>query len=369
MIEGKSKKPRALIFSFRNIFGRALYRCPHFEFEDIICAIDSVELYAPKGDPSSWRFNLATRLAYHSPIVLNPGVQGLSNKSRYDVLFTICAFPQDLLMFSDIPNFAEICKTSVCLMDELWINDISKHRHFLRILEKFDTVMLYYSQTVKPLGEQIKSKCAFLPAGIDAITFCPYPDPVERVIDVYSIGRRSQTTHQRLLDWARETRQFYLYDTISGSQAINLKEHRALFANAIRRSRYFIVNPGKIDEPHQRGRQLEAGNRYYEGAASGAIMVGEYPDNEAFKTLFDWPDVVTRVPYDSRDIDVVIKKLDAEPERQDRIRRTGVAQALLRHDWVYRWEEVLKEAGLTPMRGAEERKARLRELAEIASQS
>jgi len=361
-------KARALIFSFRNIFGSALFRCPHFEFEDLICKIDSAELFAPKIDPSSLRFSFATQLAYHAPITLNPGIHGLPGKGPYDFLFTICGFPQDLLLFSGADNFRDVCRTSVCLLDELWINDIVKHRHFLRILEKFDVVMLYYSQTVKPLGERIKSRCAFLPPGIDAISFCPYPDPVERVIDVYSIGRRSQITHQKLLEWARETRRFYLHDTIRGSQSINSKEHRALFANAIRRSQYFIVNPGKIDEPNQRGQQIEVGNRYFEGAASGAIMVGEPPANEAFKSLFDWPDAVSRVPYDSRDIDMVIKDLDGDPERQERIRRTGVVQALMRHDWVYRWEAVLKSVGLAPLQAAEERKVRLRKLAEIASQ-
>jgi hypothetical protein len=43
-------KPRVLIFSLRNIFGKALNRCPHYEFEDIICEIDSAELLAPKVD-------------------------------------------------------------------------------------------------------------------------------------------------------------------------------------------------------------------------------------------------------------------------------------------------------------------------------
>jgi hypothetical protein len=368
MMETQPDKARVLIFSFRNIFGNAHFRCPQFEFEDTICKIDSAELFAPKVDPANWRFSFATQLAYHAPITLNPGIPELPQKGPYDILFTICAFPQDLLAFSGVSDFRNICKTSVCLVDELWINDIAKHRHFLRILEKFDVVMLYYSQTVKPLSELIKSKFAFLPPGIDAISFCPYPDPVERVIDVYSMGRRSQITHQKLLEWARENRQFYLHDTIRGSQTINPKEHRALFANTIKRSRYFIVNPGKIDEPNQRGQQIEVGSRYFEGAASGAIMVGEPPANEVFKTLFDWPDAVTRVPYNSDDIDLVIKDLDGDPERQQRIRRTGVAQALLRHDWVYRWEAILKSAGLAPMQAAEERKVRLRKLAETVSQ-
>jgi hypothetical protein len=167
----------------------------------------------------------------------------------------------------------------------------------------------------------------------------------------------------------RENRLFYLHDSIGGGQAINSREHRALFANVAKRSRYFIVNPGKIDEPGQRGRQIEIGNRYFEGAASGSIMVGERPDNEVFDELFDWPDAVTHLPYDSRDIDVVIKNLDGDPERKERIRRTGVVKALTRYDWVYRWEKILKTVGLEPTQGMLERKDRLRKRAEMVSQN
>ena len=142
-----------------------------------------------------------------------------------------------------------------------------------------------------------------------------------------------------------------------------------LLANVAKRSRYFIVNPGKIDQPDVRGNQIETSNRYYEGAASGAIMVGERPKNEEFERLFDWPEAVIQLPYDSCDIDTVIKDLDGDPERQDRIRRTSVAQTLMRHDWVYRWEAVLKTVGLEPMQGVLKRKERLRKLAEVVSQN
>jgi len=367
-MEPERGKPRVLIFSLRNIFGKALFRCPHFEFEDLICEIDSAELLAPKIDASGRRSSFAMRLAYHAPVLLNPGIQKISTKRQYDLFFTICGYPSDLTMFNALGNVRDICKTSVCLLDELWINELAKSRHFLRIFAKFDLVLLYYSQTVKPLSEIIKRRCVYLPPGVDAISFCPDPDPPERVIDVYSIGRRSEITHQKLLRMAREDGLFYLHDSIGGSQAINSREHRTLFANVAKRSRYFIVNPGKIDEPRLTGRQMEVGNRYFEGAASGAIMVGERPHNEVFKDLFDWPDAVTHLPYDSDDIDAVIKGLDADPGRQDRIRRTGVVQALTRHDWVYRWEAILKAVGLEPMQGALERKDRLRRLVEVVSQ-
>lgn len=360
--------PRVLIFSLRNIFGKDLFRCPHFEFEDLICEMDFAELLAPKLDPSSVRSSLAIRLAYHAPIILNPGLQTIPAKRQYDILFTICGYPRDLIMFNAIGNLRDICRTSVCLLDELWINELVKNRHFLPLLAKFDVVLLYYSQTVERLSDAIERKCLYLPPGVDAISFCPYPTPPERVIDVYSIGRRSEITHQKILKMARKSGLFYLHDSIGGSQAINSRQHRTLFANVAKRSRYFIVNPGKIDEPALTGRQMEAGNRYFEGAASGAIMVGERPNTEVFADLFDWSDAVVHLPYDSDDIDTVIKSLDADQERQDRIRRTGVVQALMRHDWVYRWEAILKTVGLKPVQKALERKDRLRKLVEVVSQ-
>jgi Glycosyl transferases group 1 len=361
-------KPRVLIFSLRNIFGKALFRCPHYEFEDIICEIDSAVLLAPEVDTSSARSRFATRLAYHAPVALNPGIRRIPAKIHYDIFFTICGWPQDLLMVNSVGNVRDICRTSVCLVDEIWLNEMVKHHHFLRILAKFDVVMLYYSQTVKPLSEQIGRSCVFLPPGLDGILFCPHPNPPKRVIDVYSIGRRSEVTHQRLLRMVRERGLFYLHDSIAGSQAINSKEHRALLANVAKRSRYFIVNRGKIDEPDMTGNQIEIGNRYFEGAASGAIMVGERPKNEEFERLFDWPEAVTQLARDPCDIDMVIKDLDGDPQRQDRIRRTSVVQALMRHDWVYRWEAILKSVGLEPMQGLLERKERLRKLAEVVVQ-
>lgn len=369
LTDSQSRKPRVLIFSLRNIFGRALFRCPHYEFEDIICEVDSAVLLAPEVDASSMRSKFATRLAYHAPVRLNPGISRIPEKTRYDIFFTICGFPQDLLMVNALGDLRNVCRTSICLVDELWVKEMFKHRHFLRILSKFDIILLYYSQTVKLLSEQIGRKCVFSPPGVDAISFCPYPALPQRLIDVYSIGRRSEITHQSLLRMARERGLFYLHDSIGGTQAINSKEHRALFANVAKRSRYFIVNPGKIDEPDQRGDQIETGNRYFEGAASGAIMIGERPRTEAFESLFDWPEAVTHLPYGSCEIDEAIMELDGDPERQDRIRRTGVVKALMRHDWVYRWEAALKTVGLEPMQQALARKERLRNLAEAVQQN
>lgn len=358
-------QPRTLIFSQRNIFSKALFRCALYEFEDIITQIDSVELLAPPADLLSVRHGIAKWLAFHAPIALNPGIPKTKPKARYDLFLAICGAPADLLMVDAVSNWRDVCKTSVCLIDELWVKEMGNYRHFLRVLEKFDYVILYYSQSVGALSQRIGRPCSFVPPGVDALLFCPYPEPPKRAVDVYSIGRRSEITHRTLLKMAAEDRLFYLHDSIAGDQAISSKEHRALMAHVIKRSRYFVVNPGLIDRPAKRGNQIEIGNRYFEGAASGTIMVGERPNNGEFERLFDWPDALIHVPYNSDNIDDVINSLDNQPERQDAIRRANVEHALMRHDWVYRWEAILKTVGLEPMPALFQRKDRLKDMADV----
>jgi spore maturation protein CgeB len=357
-------KPRILMFSQRNIFNGKLFRCPHYEFEDIVRQIDYVDFLAPKQE--RWfnsGYRIAKRIAYNVPIALNPGIQKTKVQNYYDLLFAVFGYPMDLLCFNTLTNWKDRCRTSICLLDELWVRDLHKFKNYLKILSKFDYVMLYYSQSVKAVSEVIGRKCFFLPPGVDAILFCPYPQKPKRLVDVYSIGRKAEVTHQTLQRMVKEKKIFYLHDSVSGDTAFNTKEHRLLLANTAKRSRYFIVNPGLIDRPEIRGEQSEMGNRYFEGAASGAIMIGEHPQNDEFGKLFDWPDAVLHLPFDSADIDTIINEFDQQHDRQENIRRNGVVQSLLRHDWVYRWETVLKTAGLEPTPAFLERKQQLNNLA------
>jgi hypothetical protein len=367
-MDNQAQNARTLIFSQRNLSRKGPFRCAHFEFEDVISQIDSVEFLAPCFDPTGFRHKLAKQIAYHTPFALNPGIRKCPVKKNYDLFLAVCGDPTDLLRINALGDWRASCKTAVCLIDEVWARQMANYQNFLRLLEKFDSVILYYSQSVDPLNERIGHKCVFMPPGVDAIRFCPYPNPPKRVVDVYSMGRRSETTHRTLLRMVTENGLFYLHDSIAADQVLNPTEHRLLFANIAKRSRYFIVNPGLIDRPDVRGNQVEIGNRYFEAAASGAIMLGERPNNAEFERLFDWPDSLIHVPYDSADIDKVVNALDEDPEKQERMRRTNVTQALKRHDWVYRWEAILKSSGLEPLPELFRRKELLKDLAEVISQ-
>ena len=69
--------------------------------------------------------------------------------------------------------------------------------------------------------------------------------------------------------------------------------------------------------------------------------------NSEFSKLFG-PNAVVHLPFDSDEIDVVIRELDNDPLRQDQIRRANMAVSLLRHDWTYKWEAILQVTGLEP---------------------
>lgn len=364
----QAQNPRVLVFSQRNASERLPFRCAHFEFEDVIAEVDAVEMLAPRFDVSTRLYSRAKQLAYHTPLVLNPGLPRPKFDRTYDLFVAVCGDPTDMLHIQALGDWRQKCRKAICIIDEIWVTQMDRYANYLRLLKQFDSVFLYYSQSVEPLNQRIGPRAVYLPPAVDTARFTPYPHPPQRVVDVYSIGRRSATTHQALLQMAADRSIFYIHDTTSADHVPDPVEHRNLYASIVKRSRYFIVNPGLIDRPDIRGNQIEIGYRYFDAIASGTIMIGERADNAVFPQLFDWPDALLYLPYNSPDIGAVMQELDRDPEKQARMRRTGAEQALLRHDWVHRWETILAQVGLDPLPALAERKTRLRNLAASAAQ-
>jgi hypothetical protein len=152
-------------------------------------------------------------------------------------------------------------------------------------------------------------------------------------------------------------------------RAYDLEQHRRMMADLAKRSRYFLVNPGKFNRPEETGGVSEFGHRYFEGAAPGTVMLGEIPRNKEFKKIFNWEDAVIHLPFDSEDIGAVMKQLDREPERQMTVRRTNMIQSLLHFDWVYRWESILQIAGLSAIPALYKRKQMLAQRAAMLEEA
>jgi hypothetical protein len=357
----------------RNFTKRA-FQCAHYEAQDVLQEVDDVDLiHLEPGRgfrfKESWQQRLLFRDVSKRLVSLNPGLHKVRLTREYDLFVALCQNHWDLLYVNAIDGLKDHCKTSVCWIDELFAASIPLYKYWLPALSKFDHVFVGYRGTAGPLSNAINRPCSWLPGAVDALRFSPYPSRPARAVDVYSIGRRWEGVHQTLLAAAGRKEILYMYDTfprIAEMHVYDHRQHRDLFANLAQRSRYFIVAPGKMDSPEETQGQVVIGYRYYEGAAAGAVMIGQAPECAEFRETFAWPDVVIPIRPDGSDVIEVLASLGSEPERVAAIARRNAAEALRRHDWAYRWKKILQVVGLKPSPGMATRERRLNAAAELA---
>jgi hypothetical protein len=138
----------------------------------------------------------------------------------------------------------------------------------------------------EPWSTRMAAGCEWLRRGIEARRFSPFPDPPARVIKVYSIGRRHEGIHRIALEAAERGKFFYLYDTLAGGNTDSASSEVYDYRNTVSLRKQFETKSvfrgsgRKMDSTDETGGQVEVGARNYEGAAAGAVMLGEAPDGK-----------------------------------------------------------------------------------------
>jgi hypothetical protein len=337
------------------LFNKQVFLSAHYESQDVLSEIDDLDLICLEtGRGYDFKEAWQRRLLFHDVsrrlVFQNPGLKKVRLTRDYDLFVARCQHHIDFLNVNAIEGWKDRCKVSVCWLDELWAADIPSFRYWIHALARFDHVFVGCRGSVEPLSQAIGKQCHWLPGAVDALRFSPYPNAPERVVDVYSMGRRSQGIHDRIFHASASGSLFYLHDTFGASlsRVYDYQQHRIHFANIAKRSKFFLVAPGKVNSPGETRRQEEVGHRYFEGAASGAVMIGQIPRSDSYGELFPWGDAVAEVNSDGSDVMSVIASLSSAPERMAAIGHRNAREALLHHDWVYRWKEILRVAGLEP---------------------
>jgi len=347
-----SREARVLLFSQRGL-APVISRCFSYELEDCIAALDQADLIAPAyrhpvGELVYRAVNKAgrrTRLLRR----VNPAVTPTPIRRPYALFFAVFQFANDLPTVNALPGWRDQCEQAVCLIEELWARDLGRFASQLAILAQFDQVLTNCRATVEPLARIIGRPVHYLAPGIDALRFYPGEHPPDRCIHIYNMGRRHPVTHAALLDYAQERGRFYLYDTFKGNLSVqDPAEHRRLLAEKLKRTGFFMANRAKVTEPGETEQQEEVGFRFFEGAAAGTILVGDPPKVASFRENFDWSDAVVPLPYGSAELADLLDDLSRDQARLDRIRAANVTNSLRRHDWSYRWRQVLDWVGLPP---------------------
>ncbi|MBA2747290.1 MAG: glycosyltransferase family 1 protein [Tatlockia sp.] len=149
------------------------------------------------------------------------------------------------------------------------------------------------------------------------------------------------------MDLAEQKDFLYIYDTLKYLFTTNYQYHRVLYQNIVKRSNYFIAYRAKFDLEGETGGQQELNFRFIEAAAGGAVILGMPPQTETFTQSFDWSDAVIELSANASNVAEVIADLNAQPERLKKIHKNNVVNSLLRHDWVYRWGQILDRLGLS----------------------
>jgi spore maturation protein CgeB len=370
MVTHRAASPRICMPTWRK-FKKNAYRCGLYEAQDVLVEIDDVDLidlemtWATRIDE-----NWLRRPLYHDVfsklIFWNPGLKQVKLSKDYDMFIAVCATFEDLPYINAIDRWRDHCKLGICWLDELWAADLRNYTYWLPALAKFDYVFVGLRGTVVVLSQALNRNCSWLPGGVDALRFSPFSSRTARLVDVYSIGRRHEGIHQEMLKAVKRGEIFYLHDTHVGGGLMEVydhRHHRELFANIAKRSRFSVVATAKMDQRSYKDNQIEVGYRYYENAAAGAIMIGDVPDCDGYRELFGWPEAVIQVRPDGSDVMPVLSELGSNPERMAAISARNTKEALLRHDWVHRWNQMFRTVGIEPSPRRAVREQRLNDLA------
>jgi len=361
-----SVSPRILLLSQRGL-APVISRCCSYEFEDVIRGVDSVALAAPTyahgaGEILSRAVNKLGRRASLLKAI-NPGIRPESVTRDYEIFFAVFQFATDALTLNALRGWRKRCATAVCWLEEIWARDLGRLQSQIGLLSEFDYIFTNCRGSVEGLAKVTGRPVIYQPPGVDCLRFHPGDPPVERVIDVFNMGRRHPDTHRAFLELADRKPLFYLYDTFKGNIPVqDPAEHRVQLANLIKRSRFFVANRAKANEEAETANQEEVGFRFFEGAAGGAVMIGEPPQVASFREHFDWPDAMIPLPFGSTRVGDVIAELERQPQRLTDIREANLSNILRRHDWAYRWSVVLERVGQNALVGLEARFASLSSL-------
>lgn len=363
-------QPRVLLMSMRD-YARNRAHVTQFEFEDVIAAVDSVQLVRPRARSNSELAGLLHRVKNHGRRLVGamPRTAVLAPEpieGEYELFFAVFHFPTDLPHLLALGDWRRRCRRAVAFVIEMWSKELPKSAPYLPLLNDFDEVFLFNAASVGEVARLVRAPLSFLPTAVDAFRFSPFPSPAPRVIDFMSYGRRSPAVHRQLVEWAQEGALFYHYDSVGDATIPDYWLHRNALASQLRRARYTLAYKVNESRSVRTGGEEALAARYFEGAAAGTVMLGSRTDAPEFAANFGWDDAVIDLPYATADLRGFIADLERDPARLARARTANAVQSLRRHDWVYRWARVLDAAGMahTPAMAA-----RMRELSAIADEA
>jgi hypothetical protein len=317
---------RVLVFSQRNI-ARPTWQAQQYEFEDLLTTFDDVQLVSPQGQRAPTTSSLSRRVVNgtkhrlgvprRSPIWVAPSMRPTSITTSHELFFAVFHFPHQLSHLERLHGWRERSRYAVCVLMELWGPDVRRQADYLRLLSQFDAVFVWNPNVLESL-----TGLGLDPALVHGPGRRRHPGQPSAAPAVTRPGRLQLRSHSaepaHRADAPGRGAGAHLPVRDAGDATVeDHQAHRALVANMMKRSKYFMayrVNDSPERQDRTGGDEVLS-TRYFEGVAGGAVLLGSRTLSEEFDRTFDWPDAVVPVPYDTTDMRGVLHELAASPDR------------------------------------------------------
>jgi hypothetical protein len=147
--------------------------------------------------------------------------------------------------------------------------------------------------------------CAWVPEAVDPQDYDAGERLATRTIDVLELGRRSEAVHVRL---AKVLSERGLRHEFQAAGHPRMYETKQALRDALGRTRVLICLPKSITHPEAAGGLETATYRYFEGMASGCVLVGRCPAELRDLWGFD-PVVHLDIEHPDRTVIEVLERL------------------------------------------------------------
>lgn len=359
---------RVLLFSLHDLVP-APWNGVIYEFMDVVRRMEDATLVAPVvADPynrSFWKNcrktmrNTLARLLARAAMPTASEAPRTEVEGDFDLTFYACQFPHEIREINCVPGWRKRTRKACIFLLETWSRDVEKlHQHY-RHLDMFDHVFVFNAGSVPLIQRHTRTPVTYLPTAVDTLLLPASRYTVsQRCVDYVCIGRRLNRVHGRMLELCGRDNRFYVFDLWRGMKAKDWDAVRLQNADLAARARHYVV--WKPVKGTGAAAETTLTTRYFEGASSGAVMIGSTPDIPEFKGLFSSPEAIVNMPTDPDRTADFLEQLEADADRYAAIARANRLDVLSRHDWAHRWAEMLAVLGLASSPGLDARLAELR---------
>jgi hypothetical protein len=344
----RAESPRVLIPSLRRVRHHPVFSAV-YECEDVIASVSDADVAAMQ-----FRNSTTARLSPLTEKVVRrlgrrpigfPYYEPVELEHDYDVLFEFVVGLPEIEVLDGLRDWRRRCATAVLFIWELWPASLEEFRAFYRSLDRFDHIYVGTQMVAEQLSARLGREVRWLAPGTDVLRFRPRP-PDQRTIDILSLGRRSDTQHQAASQLRDELGWHYVYDTASGMSIEDHVEHRTLVAENLSHAKFFLSNRGKFNDTSESAGVHDFGNRFFDGTAGGAVIVGEFAHTTGFDSCFDWGDIGIDLPAADPTLAKVLASRAHDTDWLAEVSIRNASETARRHDWAHRWASVLDDIGV-----------------------